>query len=282
MYKKTLFPTLIAIASLGSLTADAQDKIYFTDGTSLEASVREINNRDVIYTPWNSNDSTRYAIAKKGIQRIVFQNGLEQSFDYRRPVRTIAPRNVRSTSNKNQEEYGKNLICFSPLQMTNESAAGIGLQYERVLDKNGHISFSLPYALSFRQQGGYDGNGNWDSHSSIYSYVYPGLKFYPATCYHRVTYSIGPAFGFGFGNIPVQKSIWDPNRSYYVNVWENQTVAKGGFMINNGLNIQVTRAFYLGIEAGLGIFYFNDGVDHFEFGDDEPMAQLSFRMGYRF
>ncbi|MBS1630273.1 MAG: hypothetical protein JST27_09465 [Bacteroidetes bacterium] len=282
MRQITFFPALIALAGFSNFTADAQDKIFFKDGTVLEARIREINNRDVVYTPWNSNDSSEYAVTKRGIQRVVFQNGLEQSFDNRRTVRTLAPRSSKTSGQNNQEDYGKNLICFSPLQMTNESAAGIGLQYERVLDKNGHISFSLPFALSFRQQEEYNPNGNYEQHSTLFSYIYPGLKFYPASYNHRVTYSIGPSFGFGYGKIPVLVQIWDPNGGYYRNSWEDKTVTKGGFMITNGLNIQITRAFYLGIEAGLGIFYFNDGVDHFSFGDDDPMAQLSFRMGYRF
>jgi len=33
------------------------------------------------------------------------------------------------------EDYGKNILSIAPIQMTNESVAGIGIHYERLVDK---------------------------------------------------------------------------------------------------------------------------------------------------
>jgi hypothetical protein len=289
MQTRFLFAVLLAAGSLSALSADAQDKIYLTDGSRVDGRVKEIGPRDVRYTMWQGKDSSDYIVSTRDVARILFENGMEQSFGGRRlsphdrMSRKRPPRNAAEDNAVKEFEYGKNILSFAPLQMTNESVAGVGIQYERVLDRNGYVSLLLPVAFSFVQDDAYNYQGNWENgHSHVFTYLYPGLKFYPATSSHRVTYSIGPAFGLGFGTRTISRSYYNQNLGGYLYTTEDQDIFKAGFMVNNGLNIQITKAFYLGLEGGLGIFYYDNEDEHFEFGSDEPMAQLNFKMGFRF
>ncbi len=274
------FFAFVAAGCLPAFAADAQDKIYLTDGSHVDASVKEITPRQVTYTLWHSSDDNRYSVSRREVIRIIFENGMEQEFQSQRgpAVRTSsAPKHKTEML-----EYGKNILSFSPMQMTNESAAGVGLAYERVADKRGYVSVVIPVAMSFVQNGYYDVNNTWHTDVTGFTSLFPGLKFYPATCNHRVTYSIGPAFGIGFGDKMVDRTIYDPKQGYYVRTRERQFVFKAGFILNNALNIQISEALYLGLEGGLGIYYFNNEDEEFRLGSDEPMVQLNFRIGYRF
>src|SRR5687768_12781075 len=76
-------------------------------------------------------------------------------------------------SSRSARNYGNNIISLSPMQLTDEGA-GLGIIYERVLDKEkNYISFYLPTAIAFRR---FDNNGQ-DQHPTFY--FMPGIKFYP-------------------------------------------------------------------------------------------------------
>jgi hypothetical protein len=73
----------------------------------------------------------------------------------------------------------------------------------------------------------------------------------------------------------------NPGTGAIIETYNDESVFKAGFLINNGLNIQPTKALYIGLELGFGIYYFNNESDDFSAGD-EPMVQFNFKMGYRF
>ena len=52
-------------------------------------------------------------------------------------------------------------------------------------------------------------------------------------------------------------------------------------MVNNGINIQPTKSFYVGLELGVGIMYYNNEETDYIVGD-EGIVQFNFKMGYRF
>src|SRR5690606_37438201 len=91
--------------------------------------------------------------------------------------------------------------AIAPIHMTNESPTGVGIQYERILDKGGLFSFYLPIGLAF-----YDdevGPITTVPHpiaARTFTYLYPGAKFYPGGSGRRVSYSVGPSFAIGFGD----------------------------------------------------------------------------------
>jgi hypothetical protein len=67
-----------------------------------------------------------------------------------------------------------------------------------------------------------------------------------------------------------------------------------GFMINNSVNFTVAKALYIGLDASLGIiyydnlpkdiYYYNSGLTPFSNNNSNisPSFQLNFNMGYRF
>src|SRR5690606_15203484 len=63
-------------------------------------------------------------------------------------------------TDKDAPVFGYNIISFAPIHLTN-LGAGIGLQYERVLDRKGYLSFQLPVIYTFSEDlGAIDRNNN--------------------------------------------------------------------------------------------------------------------------
>jgi hypothetical protein len=279
----------ILLLSLISLSAAAQDKIYLMDGSSVEAKVKEVGPRNIVYTRWDNKEGAEYVVARRDVERIEFENGTEETFNRVRGRRTASDENreVRRGGGDREREraivpgYGSNILAIAPLQMTNESAAGVGIHYEHMMDKAGIFSLYLPIAFSFYDdQTPYYSTIPYKEKSRVFTYVYPGIKIYPAGSAHRVTYSVAPTLGFGIGSRYKETRRLDQSGSVII-TYDEGSVFKTGFMINNGLNIQPTKKLYVGLELGLGIFYYDNETTNFSAGD-EPMVQFNFKMGYRF
>lgn len=288
MLFKNLRLLLLALLLMSGLAAAAQDKIYLVDGSILQVKVKEINPRNIKYTRWEAKDGAEYIIMRREVAKIVFENGTEEIISrLRMPLRESrtqeAATDTRSEHHMKMDDLGKNILSVAPLQMSNESAAGFGLHYERVLDKNGIFSLYLPLAFSFFDDQPTQYTSSMappEKKSRVFTYVYPGLKIYPTGQAHRLSYSVGPSFGLGFGKKYNLTRTQDSSGSV-IQAYKEDNVLKAGFMINNGLNIQPTRSFYLGLELGLGIYYYNNESDDL-YMNEEPMVQFNFKMGYRF
>ncbi len=131
---------LLSLSTVVIYTAvSAQDRIIKMNGTSVEAKVIEIDSRVISYNKADNIDGPVYKIAKSDVEKIEYENGTEEVFNKRRTIRD-------NVDNKN---YGNNVIAFAPLQVNN-GGIGVGLSYERLLDKKGIIAFYLPVTASFR------------------------------------------------------------------------------------------------------------------------------------
>lgn len=290
---KTAFYFFLCLFLTCVFSAKAQDKIILLDGSSVQAKVREVSPRQVIYRRWDNQDGPEYVVNRRDVDRIVYQNGTEEvitrSRFSREPRRPAVPHasegdNREVLQRTSVSGYGKNILSIAPIQMTNESAAGLGIHYERMLDKNNIIALYIPVALSFFEDE--VSNNGWSSmyypkKSRTMAYIYPGAKFYPAGSAHRVSYSVGPSFGLGFGTKYKEKRTIDPGTGSVIYTYDEGSVFKAGFLVTNGLNIQPTKALYVGLELGVGIFYYNNETSDFAAGD-APMVQFNFKMGYRF
>ena len=73
---------LILICVLSGLcgNAFAQDIIHTIDGRSIEATVLEINDDDILYKTFDNQGGPDYRMSVSRVARIVFQNGTEKSF----------------------------------------------------------------------------------------------------------------------------------------------------------------------------------------------------------
>lgn len=177
-------------------------------------------------------------------------------------------------------EYGKNILSISPIHMTDMSPAGVGISYERVLDSRYRFSFYLPMAVSFVRSGDYDPyTGQREKNNSSFFYFYPGLKITPFGSDRVFSYSVGPSLAIGFGSRDYYDNVYNPVTGNYIRYMRHEDIQRFGFIINNGLNVQVSPHFYMGTELGLGIRYY-DSSDYYD--DFEPMVQFNFKLGYRF
>ncbi len=169
---------------------------------------------------------------------------------------------------------GSNVVGFSPFHFS-ENGIGLSLSWEKLLDKDGILSFQLPFSATFNMNNS-DALGRQTNEDPMF-YVYPGIKIYPKSAFGKVKYAIGPSLVLGAG----QKTQTNYGNYPYSNYTE-ETVSKTvfGILVNNSLNITPSPKTYIGIEFGLGFTYLN-----YEGGDRKPMQTLvqgGFKFGYRF
>lgn len=192
--------------------------------------------------------------------------------------------NDEGSNVKSQKDYGNNLVAFAPLQIS--EGVGLGLSYERVLDKkNGILSLYIPIIFSFNDLAtdpyispGPGGTTTTNNNRSLY--VMAGLKFYPTGSKGVVRYAIGPTFAYITGQKYVNEYIYDNQGMIIGQDIGNRTRTAIGIMVNNSLNINPTSNLYLGLELGLGFTYFNK-VGNIE-TNPQALAQFGFKLGYRF
>ena len=259
----------------------AQDRLYTKEGSVLEVKVKEVGTRTIVYKKWNNQDGPDFIIAKNEVERIKFQNGDEEYFTRRGDIRPVRTKTVN-------RDYGKNILSFSPVHMTNASAIGIGVSYERVIDKKSIVSFYLPVVYSFRNnRDDYNYNtGNYYENKSHMVWFYPGAKIYPTGSDGIVRYAVGPSLAFGAGERNYTRDVFNQATSQYEPKQFNEDVFIMGVLVNNSLNIQPSPKLHLGLELGLGIPYYSNeqknNDNYYNSFYDEPLVQFNFNVGYRF
>lgn len=176
--------------------------------------------------------------------------------------------------------YGKTVIAVAPLSLT-EISKGVGLSYERALDKEGIIALWVPVSFGFRS---YDNNYSNNNSSTIYGnfYAMPGIKIYPTGSFGKCKYSIGPNLVFTTGSKSTG-GYYDYNSGMYFG-GETVKFFRMGFMVNNSLNVNPLPHLYLGLDFGFGITYVNqqDDVNGSAINEGSSgLVHFAFRVGYR-
>jgi len=263
---------LLAItATITITTATAQDKLYKKNGDMIEVNVTEVTTRTISYKKADNTAGPTYTIAKGDVAKIVYENGSEDVFG--------VVEGHRTPSVKKNVKYGNNIISVMPMQIT--SNVGVGMAYERVLDKAGILSFYLPVTVAFNPQAtdpvtgirtGANNNPEW--------FIMPGLKFYPTGGKGVVRYGIGPNLAYITGKRWINDFVYD-NMGNIVAVdsgWRTRSTL--GIMITNSLNINPNAHLHLGLELGMGFSYFNKIGSRNE--NVAFLGQFGFKIGYRF
>ncbi|MEO6831326.1 MAG: hypothetical protein ABI378_03615 [Chitinophagaceae bacterium] len=279
----------LALSAFGISCASAsfaQDKIYFHDGRVVEAKVLELNNKEITYKRYDNLEGADYKVPRRDVDRLIYENGTEEFVKGNGSKVSDGEERMSNHKTVSEAGYGNNILSFAPIQMTEESTVGVGIQYERILDKNGIFSFYLPIAASFFDDARSYYNSSTgsyinDSKTRMMLTFFPGLKIYPAGSGRRFSYSVGPSLGFGFGTRYVSTQTYDPILGGYNTIYTEKDVFKMGLLVNNGLNFQPTKHFYLGLEFGLGFTYYSNRYSNYSIGED-PLVQFNFKMGYRF
>ena len=180
-------------------------------------------------------------------------------------------------------DFGKNILSFSPLQVVAadiEESPDVALtaSYERILD-NELIGIKLPVSFSL--------NNN-------YIYFMPTLKLYPAR-QGVAKYAVGPQFLIGFGDGSYQERVYNPSTGITSAKTTEVSRKQFGFLINNSVNFSIAKSLYIGLDAGLGIIYYDNlpddtynyygssGLTPFDDNSNiNPAFQIGFSMGFRF
>jgi len=125
-------------------------------------------------------------------------------------------------------------------------------------------------------------------------YVMPTLKLYPRK-QGIAKYAVGPQLLFGSGDGTYQDYYQDPVSfmTYTKDITMNRRQV--GFLINNSVNFTIAKAFYVGLDASLGLIYYdnlpknnynyyNSNLTQYTTQNSRisPAFQLNFSMGYRF
>lgn len=292
--------------ALTTLAAQAQDKLYKKDGTEIDSKVKSVGNNTVIYKRFDNQDGPEYTILKIDIAKIVYQNGTTDVFEGfdKETGNKKEPGSRKDKHEKYSGKYGKDIFSIIPAAYTaavdgNINDVGIGICYERLLDKRGRIGFTLPLLMSFSSTRDYANNSyNYNGTNVTYGnytsiYFMPGIKFYPAPDRMKVRYAIGASFFCILGGEPAavyynssSQGVYNPSTGTYTYPSETGTYhyAMYGLMFSNSVNITATRHLYMAIDLGAGIpfsdnRYANNGET---LGVPAPFMQIGFKMGYRY
>ncbi len=268
---------LLGSAALLSFAANAQDKIHLRNGDVIDGKVSEVGTRDISYKKADNPDGPSYRLGKGEVTKIEYENGSEDVFGMHGRVR-------EGRQDAPKVKYGKNILAIAPLQISD--GIGVGLSYERMLDKKGIVSFYMPLMVGFNND-----NDLTPFSSSYYPYYSDnytsymgmvGVKIYPTGSKGKVKYAVGPAIAARYS----QSDAYNVFMGYDVYGYPIYTYGKQdnfalGVVINNSLNIQPTPHLYIGLELGLGMTYINqsNGVNN---GGEDVLGQFAFKLGYRF
>jgi hypothetical protein len=278
------FRTVLLFLALVSVSGGlfAQDKIYKRDGEVLDAKVKTVGIKSIVYVRFDNQSGPEYTLAKNDVSKIKYQNGQEDVLEEYRPGPHRHMRGHRPMTEEKEPKvkYSANILSLAPVQFS-ENGLGFSLGYERNLDPAaGIISFYFPviatYNLNSHTYLNTSTGTMQNGHTDAMYYFMPGVKFYPSGSYGRVKYSIGPSIVYATGE--KSQESYDPLNG--MAVYRTQTHTLIGMMLINSLNINPSEKLYLGLEFGLGFSYLNqlDGLNQ----NSNAIVQGGFKFGYRF
>ncbi|MBL7771416.1 MAG: hypothetical protein JNM95_00990 [Chitinophagaceae bacterium] len=175
---------------------------------------------------------------------------------------------LASTVNAQKEKdtrYGKNIVSFIPFAAFTKNSVGVGASYEGML--NEYIGLKVPLFTAINQR---------------YYAAALALKLYPTKNNGPAKYAIAPTLMFGAGDERDGGRILDPATNTFTNTTTQRT--RFGFLLNNTFNFTIMKQFYIGIDGGLGVNYYDQEVKNngAQFNSTSFLAQIHFSTGYRF
>jgi len=267
---KTL--TLLATFLGLSLSLAAQDKIIMKNGDLFQGKVLEVGHKVIRYTKNDSLGGVQLlSISKNKTEKILF-----------------AGTNEVTIGNKSQENQGRplgrHIITLSPFKGL-DLGFGYGLSYEYQMDKKGQFAAVIPFSLIISDSHTYYRDAHVNSTKGIYAS--PGLKFYPFG-QKKVSYAMGTNLIMGWlsewhGD---EEYLWNLNKEVFVQYKSQRT--RMGLLVNNYLNLQMTKNLQIGIHAGLGRLFLDhttlpqNDLDYRYYGDDKLIGEFSFNIAFRF
>lgn len=198
-------------------------------------------------------------------------------------------------------DYGKNIFSFSPVQilLTNMDQSNpdvaVGFSYERIFN-NEHIGLKLPFSFRLNTDNNNNYYGNLNNNDGPYLYFMPTIKLYPLG-QGPVKYAVGPQLLFAYGQDSYYSEIYNSTTGQYNTQLMTGDRTQFGFLINNSVNFTVVKNLYIGLDAGLGLVYYDNmpqASNNYYYSSYyptntyrrnnsvSPSFQLNFNMGFRF
>jgi hypothetical protein len=166
-----------------------------------------------------------------------------------------------NSSNAMKKDFGKNILAFNPVHLIASDFVGVGFSYERLV--NNYLGLKIPVMIAL--------NNN-------YYNIGIEAKLYPTKNTGAVKYAIAPAIMLGIGENKYQTYTQLGAPTYLV-----ENASHFGFLLNQTLNVTITRQFFIGIDGGLGINYYDEKANTDNANSKLSfLAQLHIGMGYRF
>ena len=270
---------------LCSLNIYAQDKIYKTDNSVVEAKVIEISPSEIKYKLFSNPDGPTYILNKSDAAMIIYQNGQHEVFSKTIPVPI--------TKNLSEDRSADKTMKEKELELNNLKKNSIGMNMFEILLTNitlfyekklpsGEIGFKIPISMGARAASGDIRQYDKFSFSSNKTYSSGfDINFY-ITSRKKIQYFVGPSFQFG--SFKYKKSYYSYSPSTYpyyststitTEIYTGQHYA---FLINNGLIIHLTGNMDMSFQIGTGfkedITIYNDYI--------LPKFSGGFNMAYKF
>lgn len=187
--------TLLVLFTCFQLDLKAQDLLYTTDGKLIEVTIEEIRDQEIAYKNYANPNGPTYIIQKSSIHKIVFESGIEETFNQSGNQIDLSSQDFNSGNNtiRIYTTDGKMIECESiekkrfgfnyiPLQGGTSYALYLpNSKIDRIVFADGEVEYVS----------GTPGNQKRNRSPKDFSYLSP----------HYLSLTFGPSFPFGvFGS----------------------------------------------------------------------------------
>ncbi len=176
------------------MAAYSQDRIYTSDGEIIQAKILEIKEQDITFQKHNDASGVVYVIAKNKVQRIVFQNGIEETFHVEGDTQHISGNEWQSEQNGKKPDMIY-LTDGTVVECEVVEKKRFGINYIPAHENRGYLQYLSNTKISKIAYGngqveyisGSPGKGGEKKSPLDFSYLSPS----------HVSMGIGPAIPFG-------------------------------------------------------------------------------------
>lgn len=246
----SFFVLLLVAGSIGTL--QAQDRIYLTDGSMIEAKVLTVSKYDIRYVDYDNQQGPEYFISHKDALMVVYENGTHEILTIR-------------TDFAAGQNFRRNVFTFHLFDLVYNNFT---LSYERI-NKDGTLGWLIPVSIGY-------GDVEVRDYENVVSSGLT-LNFYP-TGQGVWKYFMGPALELGVAR-DAYYYYYDDGYNHYEGRNEDEYFY-GRLIVNNGVMFMPINNFHVAASAGLGVRYLSETY----YEDDRVRTTFQFNMnlGYRF
>lgn len=221
----------------------AQDQIYTTDGQVIQASILEIGEEKISYRNYGRPDGPLYVISKNSVQKIIFESGIEETFNHTGQQIEINNDGTNKDDPKVKEPDRIYLVDGKVIECEVVEKKRFGINYIPVSSQNNYVEYISNTKVDKIVYG--EGDVEYVSGSPNNTRKTKDPRDFSYLSPHYVSLNVGPGIPFGaFGSSQGGGSGF----------------ASTGFDVHADVTYYIFRG--LGFSATLGYLYnpFNDAA----------------------